>query len=49
EFAEWASIFHDDRMTSAILDRLIHNSKIIAFNGESYRYRAQKASQQKNT
>ena len=48
EFAEWASIFHDDRMTSAILDRLIHNSKIFTFNGESYRYRAQKASQQKN-
>ena len=49
EFAEWASIFHDDRMTSAILDRLIHNSKIFTFNGESYRYRAQKESMQRKT
>ncbi|MDD3893204.1 MAG: IS21-like element helper ATPase IstB [Bacteroidales bacterium] len=47
EFAEWANIFHDDRMTSAILDRLIHNSKILTFNGESYRYRAQKESMQR--
>ncbi|WP_374045494.1 ATP-binding protein [Oceanotoga sp.] len=28
-------------MTTAIIDRLIHNSKIILFNGESYRYRNQ--------
>lgn len=42
EFAEWAGVFHDDRMTSAILDRLVHNSKILTFNGESYRYRTQK-------
>ena len=41
EFAEWAKIFHDERMTAAIIDRLIHNSKIILFNGESYRYRNQ--------
>jgi DNA replication protein DnaC len=39
EFAEWARVFHDERMTAAIIDRLIHNSKIILFNGESYRYR----------
>lgn len=42
EFAQWSNIFHDERMTAAILDRLIHNSKIILFNGESYRYRMQK-------
>jgi DNA replication protein DnaC len=46
EFAEWTSIFHDERMTAAILDRLIHNSKILLFNGESYRYRLQKSNQQ---
>jgi DNA replication protein DnaC len=39
EFAEWARVFHDERITAAIIDRLIHNSKIILFNGESYRYR----------
>jgi len=48
EFAEWTSIFHDERMTAAILDRLIHNSKIMLFNGESYRYRAQKNSRQRS-
>ncbi len=45
EFAEWTSIFHDERMTAAILDRLIHNSKILLFNGESYRFRVQKSKQ----
>lgn len=48
EFAEWTSIFHDERMTAAILDRLIHNSKIVLFNGESYRYRMQKNSLQES-
>ena len=38
EFAEWAKVFHDERMTAAIIDRLIHNSKIVLFNGSSYRY-----------
>ena len=42
EFAQWADIFHDERMTAAILDRLVHNSKILLFNGESYRFRSQK-------
>lgn len=45
EFAEWAKIFHDERMTAAIIDRLIHNSKIVLFNGESYRYRNQQEKQ----
>jgi DNA replication protein DnaC len=48
EFAEWTSVFHDERMTAAILDRLIHNSKIMLFNGESYRYRTQKNSRQRS-
>ncbi|WP_231282476.1 MULTISPECIES: ATP-binding protein [Petrotoga] len=48
EFAEWAKIFHDERMTAAIIDRLIHNSKIILFNGESYRYRNQRREIQQN-
>lgn len=38
EFSEWAKVFHDERMTAAIIDRLIHNSKIMLFNGPSYRY-----------
>lgn len=42
EFKEWPRIFQDERMTTAIIDRLIHNSFILTFNGESYRYRQQK-------
>jgi len=48
EFAEGAKIFHDERMTTAIIDRLIHDSKIILFNGESYPYRNQRREVQQN-
>ncbi len=41
EFGEWVNIFHDKRMTAAIIDRLINNSQL-AFNGKSYRYETQK-------
>ena len=37
EFQEWPKVFHNERMTAAILDRLIHNSKIVVFDGPSYR------------
>ncbi len=43
EFGHWGNIFHDEPMTAAIIDRLIHNSKILTFNGESYRFRSRKA------
>ncbi len=43
EFGQWLKIFHDEPMTAAIIDRLIHNSKIITFNGESYRLNSRKA------
>ena len=48
EFKEWANVFHDERMTTAIIDRLIHNSRIVLFNGESYRYKVQKMKVQQN-
>jgi DNA replication protein DnaC len=37
EFTEWTQIFHDERMTAAILDRLVHNSHIVLFSGPSFR------------
>lgn len=43
EFGQWGNIFHDEPMTAAIIDRLIHNSKIFTFNGESYRFKSRKA------
>jgi len=36
-FEEWGEIFCDDVIASAILDRLLHHSHIIAINGPSYR------------
>jgi len=38
-FSEWNSIFGDERMTTALLDRLTHKAQIIEFMGESYRFR----------
>lgn len=37
EFSKWNSIFYDERLTSAIIDRLIHHSHLLMFLGESYR------------
>ncbi|MEC3378340.1 ATP-binding protein, partial [Bacillus cereus] len=31
------SIFHDERLTTAIIDRLVHHSYLLTFSGESYR------------
>jgi len=37
EFGKWNAIFYDERLTSAIIDRLIHHSHILMFGGASYR------------
>lgn len=39
EFGQWNRIFGDNRLTSALVDRLVHHAHIIAFTGESYRLR----------
>ncbi|MGF2773321.1 IS21-like element helper ATPase IstB, partial [Bacillus cereus] len=39
EFGQWNLIFVDNRLTSALVDRLVHHAHIIAFTGESYRLR----------
>lgn len=39
-FSEWGHLFGNDRVvTTAILDRLLHHSHVIAIQGESYRLR----------
>ena len=37
EFSQWNTIFGDNRLTAALIDRLVHHSHIVIFSGESYR------------
>lgn len=36
-FGEWAEIFGDSVIASALLDRLLHHAVVIAIEGNSYR------------
>lgn len=36
-FNDWDSIFNDAIVANAILDRILHHSKVITINGRSYR------------
>lgn len=37
EFSKWNSIFYDEKLTTAIIDRVIHHGHLLFFNGSSYR------------
>lgn len=37
EFGKWNGIFFDEKLTTAIIDRLIHHSHLLVFTGKSYR------------
>jgi DNA replication protein DnaC len=38
-FGQWTQVFGDERMTAALIDRLIHRSHILEFKGVSFRFR----------
>ena len=37
EFSKWGSIFTDNQMAAAMIDRLVHHGHLILFEGNSYR------------
>lgn len=37
EFSKWGTLFTDDQMAAAMIDRVAHHGHIILFEGESYR------------
>jgi len=39
EFGQWNTVLGDNRLTAAMVDRLVHHAHILAFSGESYRLR----------
>lgn len=37
EFSRWVNIFYDKDMTTAMVDRLVHHSHLLIFDGDSWR------------
>jgi DNA replication protein DnaC len=43
-FSDWVSLFADERLTGALLDRLTFKAHIFEFRGQSYRFRSRSGS-----
>ena len=42
-FSEWVKVFADEKLTTALLDRLTHHAHILTTRGDSYRTSKRKA------
>jgi DNA replication protein DnaC len=47
-FSDWAELFHDPIIVTAILDRLLHHSVVINIKGNSYRLRGKVKEEEMN-
>jgi DNA replication protein DnaC len=37
EFSRWGTVFGDDNMAAAVIDRIVYHGRLLQFRGESYR------------
>ncbi len=49
EFSRWVNIFYDKDMTTAMVDRLVHHSHLLIFDGDSWRVKNSLINHQKRS